>query len=71
LITFWLGLFQGLPLKQGGLKDRSSNFTLPRARSELCKGAGNLPSWIAPTDAPNVFGGDHIFKGDRELFCAE
>jgi hypothetical protein len=68
LITFWLGLFQGLSLKEGRFKDGSSDFTLPRAGSELGKCAGHLPSWIAPTDTPDVFRGDHIFKGDRELF---
>jgi hypothetical protein len=71
LITFWLGIFQRLPLKKGRFKDRCSNIGLPKARSKLDKGTGNLARGITPADATNMFGGDHIFKGDREFFGAK
>jgi hypothetical protein len=74
LITFWLGLFERFPFKQGRLQDGRCDLALPRAGSEFGKGASNLAcsgGGITPADPTHMFGGDHIFKGDRELFCAK
>jgi hypothetical protein len=71
LITFWIGLLQRLPLKQGRLQDGRCDLALPGAGSEFCKSVSNFARGITPADATNMFGRDHIFKGDRELFCAK
>jgi hypothetical protein len=66
-LGYWLGNLQRLALLEGLFEDRSSNLSLPAARSKGYEGIVNRFLWRLPTDTAHKLRANHIFKRYREF----